>query len=285
MIIESSSCTSIDLRLSAVPETALWTLHNRVSEAIRPDGFLQDPKAVEIYKSIAYDYEKSFGPADNSHAIRSWVFDGAIRDFWENYPGGTIVNLGEGLETQRFRLEEQRHDALWITVDLPSAIEARERFIQPDEDHIHIAASALDVETWAQHIPKDKPVFITAQGLFMYLKEIEVKALFQEIATRFPGNTVMFDSIAKWLSDRTMTETGWKQTEHYTTPKMPFGVNRFDAPPLFQSWVEGLEVKDIPWPLEKLRGPWRYIATLFGFIPIIRGYVPGCIFQLKFPTR
>ena len=47
--------TKHDVGLSDVPETMLWTLHNRVSEAIKPDGFLKDPNACEIYKSIEYD--------------------------------------------------------------------------------------------------------------------------------------------------------------------------------------------------------------------------------------
>ena len=114
-------------KLKDVPETMLWTLHNRASEAMRHDGIINDDRAVTIYKNIKYDYEKSFGKADASHAIRSLDFDREIRRFLSRNPNGTIVNLGEGLETQRFRIDETQ--ALWITVDLPEAIEIRERYI------------------------------------------------------------------------------------------------------------------------------------------------------------
>ncbi|MEM8930523.1 MAG: class I SAM-dependent methyltransferase, partial [Acidobacteriota bacterium] len=61
--------------LSGVPETMLWTLHNRAGEAMRPDGVLDDPKAIEIYRAVDYEYERNFGRAEPSHALRSKVFD------------------------------------------------------------------------------------------------------------------------------------------------------------------------------------------------------------------
>jgi O-methyltransferase involved in polyketide biosynthesis len=70
-----------DLKLTGIPETMLWTLHNRVGEAMRKDGIIKDDKAVEIYKSIDYDYEKSFGNAEPSHALRAIKFDQEIGTF------------------------------------------------------------------------------------------------------------------------------------------------------------------------------------------------------------
>ncbi|MEM1119258.1 MAG: class I SAM-dependent methyltransferase, partial [Bacteroidota bacterium] len=61
--------------LVEVPETMLWTLHNRANEAMRPNSIIKDDKCVEIYQSINYDYYRSFGPAEPSHASRSITFD------------------------------------------------------------------------------------------------------------------------------------------------------------------------------------------------------------------
>lgn len=35
--------------LTGVPETMLWTLYNRASEARRSKAFLKDPEAVRIF--------------------------------------------------------------------------------------------------------------------------------------------------------------------------------------------------------------------------------------------
>ena len=46
------TAAAVDLRLRDVPETMLWTLHSRASEARRADGVLRDPRALSIYDAI-----------------------------------------------------------------------------------------------------------------------------------------------------------------------------------------------------------------------------------------
>ena len=50
------------VNLTGVPETMLWTLHNRTSEARRSDGIIDDPNCLRIYDAL--DYERSFGKAN-----------------------------------------------------------------------------------------------------------------------------------------------------------------------------------------------------------------------------
>jgi len=283
-MIGQSCLEHIQLGLNEIPETMLWTLHNRVSVAGKPDGWLKDPKAVEIYKAIDYDYEKSFNKAEASHAVRSLLFDQAITEFWKASPGGTVVNFAEGLETQRFRLADMADKGtVWISVDLSSAIQAREKFIQPDDTHFHISASVLDTDAWMPLVPNNKPVYFTAQGLFMYLEEKENKKLFQKMAAKYPGATMQFDVIAKWLSNKTMK--GWKLTPDYTTPKMPFGVNKFDAEGLFESWVPGIEVEEIRWPCELFDGIMSYLYPVFIATPYVKRFQPSMVIRVKFPTK
>ncbi|MDO5103672.1 MAG: class I SAM-dependent methyltransferase [Lautropia sp.] len=225
------------VNLTGVPETTLWTLHNRASEAERPDGCIRDPQCLAIYHALSYDYERSFGKAEPSHGVRSQLFDEKIRAFLDEHPNGVIINLGEGLETQRFRLDEPAYQkASWVSVDLPEAIAMRERFIQPDARHRHVPVSALDT-TWFDAIPPGRPVFITAQGLFMYFEEAEVKALVQAMAERFPGAILMFDYLSVKLSRRTLSPQGWMKTKHYRTPPMPWGLDRDELQPTFSAWL------------------------------------------------
>lgn len=46
---------------------------------------------------------RSFGKPEPSHGVRSAVFDEAARAFVLAHPDAVIVDLGEGLETRRFR--------------------------------------------------------------------------------------------------------------------------------------------------------------------------------------
>ncbi len=123
-----------------------------------------------------------------------------------------------------------------MSVDLPAGIDIRERFIAPDERHLHVARNALDT-TWFDAVPEGRPVFIAAQGLFMYFTTAEVAALMRSMARRFPGATVMFDYIGHFLSKRTLSEKGWMKTDTYRTPPMPWGVYRNELQPLLSAWL------------------------------------------------
>ncbi|UJF24052.1 class I SAM-dependent methyltransferase [Suttonella sp. R2A3] len=252
----------------------LWTLHNRASEAMRKDGCIRDEMCLAIYRALDYDYTRHFGEADGSHGVRSQLFDDKIREFLNLHPDGVIVNLGEGLETQRYRIASE--DALWISVDLPEAIALRERFIQPDAQHLHIAKSALDT-AWFDAVPPDRAVMITAQGLFMYFDESQLHKLFAAIAERFPRALMMFDYLSVSLSKRSISEKGWMKTPYYRTPPMPWGVNRNHLASTLSRWV-GKAVTPINVTFLYPRGMLRYIVPICEHLPHIRNIMPGVCF-------
>ena len=203
----------------------LWTLHSRASGALRADGVIRDPMAVEIHRAMNYDFTRNFGRADPILAMRAALFDALLRAFLERHPRAVIVNLGEGLETQRYRIEAP--EALWYSVDLPEAIAIRERFITPDERHRHLAGSAL-ARDWMQAIPRGRPIYISAQGLFMYFSAPAVRTLLRTIRDELAPHTVVFDVIPGWLSSLSRAAGGLRRTPRYRTPRMPWGFSPRD---------------------------------------------------------
>ncbi|WP_342310536.1 class I SAM-dependent methyltransferase [Burkholderia pyrrocinia] len=217
--------------LTGVPQTMLWTLHNRATEALRPDGWLLDPDAIRLYRSIHYDYDRYFGRPDASHATRSAMFDDALRPWLAAHPGGTVVELGSGLETQFQRCNDgQVH---WLCVDVPDAIAIRDRYLPSSTRCRHLALSALD-PGWLDVIDPSRGVFITAQGLFMYFDEADVRNLVSRIVERLPGAELMFDVIPRWFSRKSLK--GVWRTPHYRVPPMPWGVDRDQIVPLLRRW-------------------------------------------------
>src|SRR5262245_5599121 len=117
--------------LSGVPETMLWPLYNRAAEARRPDARLRDGLAAQIAAAIDYDYARAFGKPDFFHTLRAITIDRLLTDWIARHPGGQVVGLGEGLETQARRVDDGR--VRWLSVDLPQAVAVRRRFL-PDTD-------------------------------------------------------------------------------------------------------------------------------------------------------
>ncbi|MDO5716309.1 MAG: class I SAM-dependent methyltransferase [Tissierellia bacterium] len=257
------------IQLQGVAETFLWTLYNRAMESKGKSPVLKDPMAEEIFDQIDYPYEQKFGAPNNLfHPIRSRIFDEEIESFIKQYPDGVIVNLGEGLETHRFRVKANGN--LWVTVDLPEAIRIREMFITPDARHIHLACSALD-RRWMEMLDPKTPTLINAQGLLMYFKEDEVKNLIQEIGHYFDRATMVFDVINERYSKQTVK--GYRITKDYMAPPMPWGINRKDAKKILSSWckeIQTIEEIHFYFPYGWKKGFFRMAYRL----PWVKDYAP-----------
>lgn len=213
--------------LEGVSATTLWTLHNRAGEAKRPAGVIEDPWAVTLYDAIDYDYLK-FGKANQSHGLRAAAFDGVAAEYLLEHPECSVVALAEGLQTSFWRLDASAliDDVTWYSVDLPPVIALREQLLPHDGRIVNLAQSALDL-SWLDRVDAEDGVFITAEGLLMYLDPADVHTLIAACAERFPGGAMMFDSIPHWLSRR--TRTGLKLTQRYQTPVMPFAITADEA--------------------------------------------------------
>jgi O-methyltransferase involved in polyketide biosynthesis len=256
--------------LSGVPETALWTLRNRAVEAARPDSRYDDPQAIALYESIEFPYEK-FGKHTQNFSLRALTFDGVVRTFLERNPSGTVVALGEGLQTSFWRIN---HPAMqWISVDLPPLVALRELLLPADPRLTHVAASVFD-RSWMRHAPVDSPVMVTAEGLFMYLPPADVISLIADIAARFPGGQLLFDSVSQAISEKSLQGRTPVKDADYATPPMPFHLSVDEASAL-RDRIPGIaSVTDIEWA--RGRGLWgaRSVRALLN-LPKLRNRRPS----------
>ncbi len=237
-----SSTTRPDL--TAVPETTLWTLWQRAVEARRPDALLHDPKAVELVDRIDYPFADRFGTSalqSRLQALRVGCFDREVADFLAREPRGTVVCLGEGLETQFWRVDNGR--AHWLSVDLPEAVALREELLPPGPRRRHLAADATDLSAWADEVDRDRAVLITAQGLLMYLPPARVRDLIAACAERFPGGSLVLDAVPRWFAR--LTRTGKMRTAGYRAPAMPWAMDAHERDKLRTASPAVTAVRDV----------------------------------------
>lgn len=204
------------INLTGIPETMLWTLHNRAQEAGRSDRLLLDPECLRIYQSLDYDFERSFGKPDASHPCARVFSTTSSSIGWRLTT--VVVELGAGLETQFQRCDDGQ--VQWVCVDVPEALAVRDRFLPASERCRFVSKSALD-PSWLDQVDPSHGVFVTAQGLLMYFEEAQVQELFVGIVERFAGVELMFDTIPPWFSKKTLA--GYGKTKHYRAPPMPLG--------------------------------------------------------------
>lgn len=243
--------------LDGVSATALWTLHNRATEAKRSDGVIRDPWAVTLFDAIDYDFGR-FGKPNQSHALRAVAFDGAAHRYLSAHSRASVVALAEGLQTSLWRLDRSgvADETRWHSIDLPPVMEIRARLLPHDDRVVPLAKSALD-RSWMDDVDDTHGVFITAEGLLMYLERDDVLDLIRDCAARFPGGHMMLDSIPPWLSKRTLA--GLKLSERYVAPPMPFPLTADEGVALAGQIPGVSAARDVPWPPG--RGAWKLAAA------------------------
>ena len=226
--------------LSGVSETALLTLYARAREARRPDAVIDDPMAIALVDSIDFDFAKFGlssrppGPARQSMALRARAFDIQVRSYLRQCPAATVVALAEGLQTSFWRLDAAIADSefRWLTVDLPPVVDVRTRLL-PASPRVSVRAqSALDY-SWMDSVDASGGVFITAEGLLMYLEPDQALGLISQCAKRFPGGRMLFDLPPAWFTQ--LTRRGLRAKSRYQIPPMPFSLSATQAADLVNS--------------------------------------------------
>jgi O-methyltransferase involved in polyketide biosynthesis len=238
----------VDAALTGVSETALLTLLVRAHEARRPDSIIDDPMAIQLVDAIEFDFAK-FGYARRQDmALRALAFDDATCKYLVDHPSATVVALAEGLQTSFYRIDARRvsDQFRWLTVDLPPVTKLRGQLL-PSSDRVTVCAqSALDF-SWMDRVDPDDGVFITAEGLLMYLEPTDAMGLITECAQRFPGGQMMFDLPPSWFAGLAR-RGGLRTSLRYRVPPMPFSMSADDAAKLVDD-VPGVRgVHDMAYP-------------------------------------
>ena len=243
--------------LTGVAETALMTLYSRAHQARRTDAIIDDPMAIRLADSIDYDFDK-FGRKGQEMALRSLAFDRCAIQYLTKYPQATVVALAEGLQTSIWRLSSALPDARfgWVTIDLTPIIEQRQRLLPSSPRITNLAQSALDY-SWMEQVEAGNGVFITAEGLLMYLQPKDAMGLITKCASRFPGGQMDFDLppvLVKKLAPK-----GMRATRRYRVPPMPFSLSASELAELVNT-VPGIRaVHDLPMP----EGRGLFFHTMF----------------------
>jgi O-methyltransferase involved in polyketide biosynthesis len=187
--------------LKGVSETLLIPLHYRVEESRNESSAFRDEMGERFHDLIAYDWSKFQGQSFQSRtmAVRTAILDQQAGGFLSRAPEGLVVNLGAGLDTRFYRLDNGI--VRWTEIDLPQVISLRRRLQEPlNERHRLVAGSVLDQDWIAEikHSPGTR-ILLIAEGLLPYFTEEEHRTIFGYLAERFPGQEMLFQTMAPSL--------------------------------------------------------------------------------------
>lgn len=220
--------TKEKILLTKEQETLLIPLFSKAQD----NPILDDDKARQILKGVQYDFGRLKIPQKTvvMMNIRAKKLDLYTEEFIAHHPDAVILHLGCGLDSRCMRVE--RCETIWYDLDLPDVIALRRKFYPESKTYCMIASSVTDL-SWLELVTSlHKPVFVIAEGLFMYLQEIDVRDLILCLHQKFPGCSLVFDAFSK------MTASGvaFNPSLRRTGATVHWGI---DDPHEIENWAKG----------------------------------------------
>jgi O-methyltransferase involved in polyketide biosynthesis len=208
---------------SEVSRTAILALLCRVIESEKKNPVFNDPMAVlclERLMSISPEEEKNrivkwkrryagMNARDaRERALTAKSFDSIASLFISNSPGCTVINLGCGLDTRFWRIENE--NCRYVELDLPQMIELKREILRDHLEYELIGCSVLDT-SWIDKVTSNgnSSFLLLAEALFYYLPKQDVTKLLGVIARRFIRSQLVLDmapdkytkGLWKWIID------------------------------------------------------------------------------------
>lgn len=224
--------TRAKVTLTPEQETLLITLYAKAQSG---NPLFFDPTAQDTLNRVDYDFARLHVPYKTVVLIcqRAKKLDAVTRDFLSEHPGGVVLQLGCGLDSRFWRVDDGRVD--WYDLDMPPVVDLRRQLFPGSERYHLIAASVTDLE-WVDTVTSGgRPVLVVAEGLLMYLGEADVRRLVLRLHETFPGCRLIADVFSR-LTARSATK---HPSLKYTGATIGWGI---DDPCELEAWVPGLRL-------------------------------------------
>jgi len=263
------------ITLSPEGETLLITLYAKA----QPDNpILYDPKAHEILKQVDYDFDRLRVPYKTVVLVcqRAKKMDAATRTFLAEHPGGIVLQLGCGLDSRFWRVDDGSVE--WFDLDMPPVIDLRRHFYPPNERYHLIASSVADLDWVDQVSAGGKPVLVIAEGLLMYLNEADVRRLVLRLREAFAGCQFIADVFSRMTARSATRHTSLK----HTGAGLGWGID--DAREI-ESWAPGIRLLE-EWffsqdpDLNQLSAGYRLVYKLAGAFKMVQRAHRIVVYQL-----
>ena len=188
-------------QLTPVEQTAFLTVYARALDSRWRRPILGDRLADEVVGRIDYDFAGLGVQASVvcQTALRAKMLDDRVRDFVHKHHDA-VVDLGAGLDSGFYRVDPPP-SVDWYSVDLPGILALRDEAL-PTNPHSHSVPVSLAEKHWPETIPGDRPTMLIADGLFAFLPEPVIVAIFRRITDHFSTGEFAFNDYGRigWVS-------------------------------------------------------------------------------------
>ncbi|ORW10509.1 class I SAM-dependent methyltransferase [Mycolicibacter longobardus] len=260
--------------LGEVQETLLIPLYGRARDSASRHPILHDTRAAELVADLDYDFGRFRGGSLPGSVLRTAIFDVWVRRFLRDHPGGTIIEIGTGLNTRFERVDNGR--LRWFDLDLPDTIELRRRYFADTDRRTMLAGSVLDTDWFDAVAAAPAPYLFVAEAVLLYFPEDQVRGAVGNLTDRFAGSQLLIDTGGHKMIENQHRNGAMREL----TARMQWIC---DDPRRLNTWgMELLESRTMATPQPELATalPWRYRYGLPALARILPAFVNAYRFNL-----
>lgn len=271
-----------DIDISDISSTMLLTFYCRVKESQPPDPMINDPEAIKMAETLKGQLASSrlrmyrdlaAGKIKTQLAVfitlRALRFDRYTRDFLKDNPGGTVINMGCGLDTRFWRTDNGSMN--YFDIDLPEVIAIKKKLVSETRRYHLIGSSVLDYG-WMQQLKQQSsgPYLFLAEGLLMYLEKEAVKAMVAGLRQEFPGSQLACEVVHMSMASGWLKKLGElrMQAASHVGRGVTFTFGVKDGHEM-ESWAPGVKLLD-EWSYFDDNEPRLGWTRIYGKIPSMR---------------
>jgi methyltransferase (TIGR00027 family) len=169
--------------IRSVSDTARWVAYHRATESDRPDSIFRDRYARRLAGERGELIGRKLRENAWGVAVRTYLFDNAIRSLLQREPVEMVVNLAAGFDSRPYRLDLPSF-LQWVEVDLSEIVDTKRQILRSEKpvckletitenlgDEVRRRALFSNLNQRAQHI------MVMSEGLLVYLDEEKVTSL------------------------------------------------------------------------------------------------------------
>lgn len=180
-----------------VEDTLFIPLTARICVSKKFPEYFFDQKALEMENLIK---NKKIEKNSSEYSIianvaRCYNLDRMTKEFIDKHGKCNIVNLGVGLETSYYRIDEK--NSLFYEVDLPEVIELREKYLKPGVNEKFIKGDLFKLD-WCRELDTNLPTLLIVAGVFQYFHENDVVEFIENVKDIFENAELIFDAANKF---------------------------------------------------------------------------------------
>ncbi len=218
------------IQKNTVQETLIIPLLGRKVCSERFPELFSDPEAERLCGMLDYDFESRrklmnsslglFGALEVAQRHFDLIWE--VKDYLKKHPKAAVVNLGCGLDDTFRKVDNGK--CRGYNIDLPDTISIRNDLIPAGEREQNLACDLND-HSWMDRVDGSKGAVFFAAGVFYYFPTEDLKKLFCEMAARFPGAVLVFDTCnrrgARMITRTALKEAGIRNVDVYFSLEDP----------------------------------------------------------------